>query len=57
MEITFIGERDQFVVIYLDAITVFSKYDKEQCQHLRKVFSKCRRFGLSLNPKNSLFSL
>jgi hypothetical protein len=57
MDITFIGERDKFVVIYLDDITVFSNSDKEHCQHLRKVFSKCRRFGLSLNPKKSLFAM
>jgi hypothetical protein len=40
MDITFIGERDKFVVIYLDDITVFSKSDKEHSQHMRKVFSK-----------------
>jgi hypothetical protein len=57
MDIAFIGERDKFVVIYLDDITVFSKSDKENCYHLRKVFLKCRRFGLSLNPKKSLFSM
>jgi hypothetical protein len=57
MDITFIGERDKFVVIYLDDITVFSKSDKEHYQHLRRVFLKCRRFGLSLNAKNSSFSM
>jgi hypothetical protein len=57
MDITFIGERDKCMVIYLDDIIVFSNSDKEHCQHLRKVFSKCRSFGLSLNPKNSLFSM
>jgi hypothetical protein len=57
MDIAFIREKDQFVVIYLDDITVFSRSDKEHCHHLRKVFSKCRRFGLSLNPKKSLFSM
>jgi hypothetical protein len=57
MEIAFIKERDQFVVIYLDDITVFSKSDKEHCYHLRKVFLKCRRFGISLNPKKYLFSM
>jgi hypothetical protein len=40
MDITFIGEREKFVVIYLDDITIFSKSDKEHCQHLRKVFLK-----------------
>jgi hypothetical protein len=57
MDITFIGERDKFVVIYLDDIIVFSRSDKEHCCHLRKVFLKCRKFGLSLNPKKSLFSM
>jgi hypothetical protein len=57
MDIDFIGERDKFVVIYLDEIKVFSIFDKEHCCHLRKVFLKCRRFGLSLNPKKSLFSM
>jgi ribonuclease HI len=57
MDIAFIGEKDKFVVIYLDDITVFSRSDKEHCCHLRKVFSKCRRFGLSLNPKKSLFAM
>jgi ribonuclease HI len=57
MDIAFIGEKDKFVVIYLDDITVFSKTDIEHHSHLRRVFLKCRRFGLSLNPKKSLFAM
>jgi hypothetical protein len=57
MDIAFIGEKDKFVVIYLDDITVFSKTDKEHHCHLKRVFLKCRRFGLSLNPKKSLFAM
>jgi hypothetical protein len=57
MEIAFIGEKDKFVVIYLDDIAVFSKTDKEHRFHLKKVFLKCRRYGLSLNPKKLLFSM
>jgi ribonuclease HI len=57
MDIAFIGEKDQFLVIYLDDITVFSKTDKEYYCHLKRVFLKCRRYGLSLNPKKSLFSM
>jgi hypothetical protein len=57
MDIAFIGEKDKFVVIYLDDITVFSKTDKEHCFHLKKVFMKCRRYGLSLNPKKLLFAM
>jgi hypothetical protein len=36
---------------------VFSKYDKEHCCHLRKVFLKCGSFVISLNPKKYLFSM
>jgi hypothetical protein len=57
MDIAFIGEKDKFVVIYLDDITMFSQSDKEHYDHLKRVFLKCRRFGLSLNPKKSLFSM
>jgi hypothetical protein len=57
MDIQFIGEKDNFVVIYLDDIAVYSESNKEHCDHLRKVFLKCRKFGLSLNPKKLLFSM
>lgn len=55
MDISFVG--DKFVVIYLDDITVFSKSDEEHLDHLKRTFDKCRRFGLSLNPKKSIFAL
>jgi len=57
MDIAFIGEKDQFMVMYLDDITIFSRSDKEHCCHLRKVLLKCRRFGFSLNPKKYLFAM
>jgi hypothetical protein len=57
MDIAFIREKYQFVVIYLDDITVLSRSDKEHRFHLRKVFLKCRKFGLSLNPKKSFFTI
>jgi hypothetical protein len=57
MDITFIGERDKFVVIYLDDLTVFSKTNEEHLIHLKQTFEKCRKFGLSLNPKKSHFAM
>jgi hypothetical protein len=57
MDMAFIGEKDQSVVIYLDDITVFSRSNMEHCCHLRKVFLKCQKFGLSLNPKKFVFSM
>ena len=55
MDNDFVGERDKLVIIYLDDITVFSKSDEDHLQHLKQVFNKCRKFGLSLNPKKSFF--
>lgn len=57
MDITFADGIDIFIVIYLDDITVFSKTYEEHLLHLRRVFEKCRKYGISLNPKKSLFSL
>ena len=57
MDIAFSDEIGHFIVIYLDDITVYSKTDEEHIKHLRRVFEKCRRFGLSLNPKKTVFEL
>jgi hypothetical protein len=57
MDIAFVGEKDRFVLIYLDDITVFSYSHEDHLQHLRKTFLKCRKYGISLNPKKSHFAL
>jgi hypothetical protein len=57
MDIAFLDEKYNFVVIYLDDITMFSQSNEEDCDHLIKVFLKCRKFVLSLNPKMSLFAM
>jgi hypothetical protein len=57
MDIAFVGEKDKFVLIYLDDLTMFSHSHIENLQHLRKTFLKCRRYGHSLNPKKSQFAL
>ena len=43
MDIAFIGEKDKFVVIYLDDITVFSQSDDEHLKHLKQTFLKCKK--------------
>ena len=40
MDITFVGEKDKFVLIYLDDITVYSRSHQNHLQHLKKVFLK-----------------
>ena len=57
MDIAFMGQVNKYVVIYLDDITVFSKSDQKHLKHLMKVFDRCKKFGISLNPKNSLFAV
>lgn len=57
MDIAFAREIHDFMVIYLDGLTAFSKSDKEHLDHLRQVFLIYRKYGISLNPKKSLFGL
>eukprot|EP00253_Pinus_taeda_P031651 PITA_31651 len=57
MDIAFAKEIHDFLVIYLDDLTAFSKSDQEHLDHLRQVFLICRKYGISLNPKKSLFGL
>ena len=57
MDISFAKEIHDFLVIYLDDITIFSKSDYQHLDHLRQVFIKCRNFGISLNPKKYFFGL
>ena len=56
MDIAFANEKNVFLVTYLDDLTIFSKSNEDHLHHLRIVFQKCRKFGISLNPKKSLFA-
>eukprot|EP00253_Pinus_taeda_P016277 PITA_16277 len=57
MDVAFANEKDVFLVVYLDDLTVFSNSDEEHLYHLKIVFQKCRKYGISLNPKKSLFAM
>jgi len=57
MDIAFAKEIHDFLVIYLDHLTAFSKSDQERLEHLRQVFTICIKYGISLNLKKSLFGL
>ena len=54
IDIAFLDEKDRFVVIYLDDITIYSKNDQDHLEHLRRVFQKCKKFGMSRNPKSPI---
>ena len=57
MALAFVGLKDKYVLIYLDDLTIYSHSHHDHLQHLRKVFLKCRRYGIALNPKKSQFAL
>ena len=57
MDIAFTNEKDVFLVVYLDDLIVFSNSDEDYLYHLKIVFQRCRKYGISLNPKKSLFSM
>ena len=57
IDIAFAEEREKFVVVYMDDIIVFSKSGRDHIKHPENVFLKCRRFGISLNPRKSKFSM
>jgi len=57
MDIAFAKEIHDFLVMYLDDLTMFSRSDQQHLDHLRQVLLKCRKYGISLNPKKSLFGL
>ena len=38
MDIAFVEEKNKFVVVYMDDITVYSRSDKDHIKHLEKVF-------------------
>jgi len=57
MDIAFANEKDVFLVVYLDDLTVVSNTDEEHLYHLKIVFQQCRKYGISLNPKKILFAM
>jgi hypothetical protein len=38
MDVAFADEKDKFIVIYLDDITVYFASEKQHLKHLKKVF-------------------
>ena len=57
MDIAFRGLIDHSVVVYLDDVTIFSKKREEHAFHLKQIFERCRKYGISLNPKKCIFAV
>jgi len=57
MDIAFKGLVNKSVVIYLDDIIVYSKKQGNHLRDLKQIFQRCQRYGISLNPEKSFFTL
>ena len=55
MDIAFHGLIIRSVVVYLDSVIVYCKKREEQMFHLKQIFERCRKYGISLNPKKCVF--
>jgi len=55
MDIAFRGLINNLVVIYLDDITFYSKDRNNHLSDLKHIFERCKKYGISLNPKKILF--
>jgi len=51
MDYTFVDIKDVFIVIYLDDLIFYSRRIVDHLKHLRQVFERWKKFGISLNPK------
>ena len=47
----------KIIAIYQDDLTVFSKERGNHVKHLGKIFDRCYKFGIYLNPKKSTFGI
>jgi hypothetical protein len=57
MDVAFQGLINKCVVFYLDDVTAFSKNREYHIQHLTHIFERCRKYGVSLNPKKTIFGV
>jgi len=57
MDIAFVSEKDKLIFIYLDDMNMYSTSDAYHLKQLRNTFLKCHKYGLSLNPKKTHFSM
>ena len=56
MEMEFKSILENFALVYLDDIIVYSKDAVDHFGHLRQVFIKCREFSVSLNLGKCAFA-
>jgi len=43
------------IFVYLDDVNVFSNNRCDHLQHLKNIFKRCRKYGISLNPPTKVY--
>ena len=57
MDIAFRGLIGRSVVVYLENVMIFSKKREEHVFHLKQIFEHSKKYGITLNPRKSLFAV
>jgi hypothetical protein len=57
MDVEFWGLINKCVLVYLDDVILYSKNIEDHIQHLTQIFERCRKYGISLNPKKTIFGV
>jgi hypothetical protein len=57
MDVAFRGLINKCVVVYLDDVIVYSKNKEDHIQDLTQIFERCRKYGIYLNPKKTIFGV
>lgn len=47
MDIAFVGEKDKFVLVYLDDITIYSSSHQDHLQHLKSIYEVQKVWDIS----------
>ena len=55
MDIAFWGLIGDSVVFYLDDVVLFSKKIESHMFHLKHIFDRYKKYGISLDPKKCVF--
>lgn len=57
MDFDFKNLINKIIVVYLDDMIIFSKHREDHVKHVVQVLEICKEFGISLNPKKSIFGV
>jgi len=57
MDITYWGLIGHSIVVHIDDVIVFLNQKFDHIRHLKKIFERCRKYGISLNPKKIIFTV